>query len=139
MRFYPIHIIIKDTSFFFIHILLSGLYDTVDTSTIFWLGVFSLRMMGGIIFWNLTLQTVLYFGLRHYLRFRSGTKLFFFGTSLHLLTILFCLRSIWSDQNELNLLVSLGLSSIISGLIYLLLNGRRTGSLVKKLILRAKA
>jgi hypothetical protein len=132
MKFYPLHILIKDLSFFIIFTLLTDQLGTTDFDNLFWIILFALTMTRGTILINLIIQTIMYFGLKHYLRFKTIASKFAFGLGLHLVTVLFWLRALWTTDKS-NAIVALLLSGIISGLSYLMLNNKTLDNFVKKL------
>jgi len=125
MRFYPIHVIIKDFSimFMFLYIDLSGSFGQVGLYGLLVTMFFALRMASGYIIINLILQTVINFGLKHYIRWRKTRQKFLFGLALHIPTILFWVPSMRNDDNVFGSVTAIILSSFVSGILYVFLNG----------------
>jgi hypothetical protein len=123
MRFYPIHVIIKDFSFMFLYIVLSGSFGQVGLDGLLMTIFFSLRMISGFIVINLILQTAIYLGLKHYVRWRKMGHKFIFGLALHIPTILFWVPTMNNDDKVFGSLTSIILSSLVSGTLYVFLNG----------------
>ena len=122
MRLYPIHIIVKDVSLFFLFLVFSGSIGPATPETLLVNVSFSLRMMAGIILLNLILQTMLFF-LRRYLRFRKMYKQFLFGLTLHIPTMVLWATNEVNENKIMESITALVLSGLISGLLYVVLNG----------------
>ena len=108
---------------FLFFLIFSGALRHVTAETIILSASFSLRMMAGIIMLNLILQTILYF-LKHYLRFRKIYKRFLFGLVLHIPTTILWLNNEINGEKSFASITAAVLSGLVSGLMYLVLNGR---------------
>ncbi len=123
MRFYPIHVIIKDFSLMFLYLFLSGSFEQVGLDGLLITILFSLRMISGFIAINLILQSVIYLGLKHYVRWRKTGHKFIFGLALHTPTILLWVPTMKNDDKLFGSLTAIFLSSLVSGTLYVFLNG----------------
>ena len=128
MRFYPLHIFVKDISFI-------TFYSQVPDST--WLGLFdpgfwayAMMVLLAIVV-NLVAQTVMYFGFRRYLQFKSGATQFLFGTILHLPTLILW-WDLHNDSDPFPFQVAVVSSTLISGISYVLLNNEILAGNLKK-------
>jgi hypothetical protein len=109
--------------FIFLTLDLSGSYGQIGFESLLVTMLFSLRMVSGYIIINLILQTIIYFGLKHYIRWRKLRHKFLFGLALHIPTILFWVPTMRNDDNVFGSVTALILSSFISGTLYVFLNG----------------
>jgi hypothetical protein len=123
MRFYLIHTIVKDFSVMFLYFVLSGSIGQVALDNVLAIMLISLRMMSGFIAINLILQTAIYLGLTHYVRWRKWQQKFIFGLVLHIPTMLFWIFAI-GKGNSFDCLIAILLSSFVSGTLYVVLNSR---------------
>lgn len=134
MRYYPIHVTIKDFSFMFLYMVLSGSFSQVGLDGLLLISSFALRMISGMMVMNLILQTTIYFGLKHYIRWRKTPHKFMFGLALHIPTLVFCVAGMRNDGNLFSLLMAIVVSSLISGALYVFLNGGFMNFRVKNLL-----
>jgi hypothetical protein len=107
----------------FLYIVLSGSFGQVGLDGLLMTIFFSLRMISGFIVINLILQTVIHFGLKHYVRWRKTGQKFIFGLALHIPTILFWVPTMKNDDNVFGSITAIFLSSLVSGILYVFLNG----------------
>jgi hypothetical protein len=107
----------------FLYIVLSGSFGQVGLDGLLMTIFFSLRMISGFIVINLILQTVIHFGLKHYVRWRKTGQKFIFGVALHIPTILFWVPTMKNDDNVFGSITAIFLSSLFSGTLYVFLNG----------------
>jgi hypothetical protein len=107
----------------FFYIILSGSFGQVGLDGLLITIFFALRMISGFIVINLVLQTVIYFGLKHYVRWRKVRHKFLFGLALHIPTILLWVPTMRNDDKVLGSLTAIILSSLVSGTSYVFLNG----------------
>lgn len=107
----------------FLYILLSGSFGQVGLDGLLMTIFFSLRMISGFIAINLILQTVIYLGLKHYVRWRKMGHKFIFGLALHIPTILFWVPTMKNDDKVFGSLTAIILSSLLSATLYVFLNG----------------
>jgi len=128
MRFYPLHIFIKDITFITIYSLVpDSNWISFDPGVEVYLVI-----VLSVIVVNFIVHTILYYGFGRYLKFRSRAKQFLFGIVLHLPTVLLCLRwDLHSDSDPFPFQAAIVSSGIISGISYVLLNNKSVAEVLR--------
>jgi hypothetical protein len=118
MRFYPVHILVKDLLLMVFYLV----FSKVKQLSIVEYGLLSLLMMRGIIIIDILLQSFLYITIKHNIRSRTKVQLFGIGLLLHLPAAL-----LWTSiaGSSFISLLALGLSGLVSGFLYIVLNQRK--------------
>jgi hypothetical protein len=125
MKYYPIHIIIKDVSFWIVLFLCEKFMRHGDFlfQTGWWtakeiVGT-SFYMSIGTIIINLLIFTGIYLLLS---RKRKQIKSFWFGIALHLFSLIVIWTNVELVDRGLNLIIASGISLLVSGYVYKKLN-----------------
>ena len=125
MRFYPIHILLKDLSFWIPFFLTEKIIKHKDYlfQTEWWTvkeiigtGVY---MSMGFMIMNLIIFTLIYFQLR---RKKVRPKSFLFGACLHFMSLILIWWQVELTDRYLNYFISAIISLVISGYVYKSLN-----------------
>jgi hypothetical protein len=122
MRFYPIHVIVKDVSFIFLYISLSDLFEQNGIVSLPPMPFFSFNILLLLIIGNLILQSIIYFGFNRFIRFKKNQQKFLFAVALHIPTILFWIGTISTTESTIAWIVATIVSGGISGMLYVMLN-----------------
>ena len=125
MRFYPIHILLKDLSFWIPFFLTEKIIKHKDYlfQTEWWtskeiIGT-SIYMSLGFVIMNLIIFTLIYYLLR---KKKVRPKSFLFGAGLHFISLALIWWNVEQADRYLNFFISALISLVVSGYVYKKLN-----------------